>query len=249
MKGVTGRFVAVWHRARKLRWLLAEPQYRRALRYRVAASIEHERTPLSHDYRSIIDVGANRGQFALLAARRFPNASLTCFEPQARPRRILSHVMADHPRVRLVDHALAASSGTSVLHITHADDSSSLLQTTKLQVDTFPGTHVVDQLPVTTTRLDELSYLDDLDRPTLLKIDVQGTELEVLTGARRMLDRVDSVLVECSFVELYEGQALADEVISFLHGHGFRLAHMVAPTLADDGRIVQADMVFERTEQ
>jgi hypothetical protein len=55
----------------------------------------------------------------------------------------------------------------------------------------------------------------------LLKIDVQGSELQVLQGRRPALDLIDEVYCECSFVELYEGQALADEVICHLRDRGF----------------------------
>jgi len=100
---------------------------------------------------------------------------------------------------------------------------------------------------ITTQRLDALLSPADLESPTLLKIDVQGTELEVLTGADGLLDVVDTILVECSFVELYAGQALASDVLSFLHKRSFRLANIVAPTLGHKGEVLQADIVFERT--
>jgi len=147
-----------------------------------------------------------------------------------------------------MDVAVAASAGPSVLHITEADDSSSLLPVSDLQVATFPGTRVVEQLRVETHRLDTLVASSDLDRPTLLKIDVQGTELDVLTGATGLLGDVDTILVECSFVELYTGQALADAVLSFLHRHDFRLVQILWPTLDRGGAVLQADMVFERIE-
>ena len=64
-----------WHgRAVKLVAILRHPVYRRALRLGVAASTEHTDTPLPYDYATVVDVGANRGQFALLAATRFPRA-------------------------------------------------------------------------------------------------------------------------------------------------------------------------------
>jgi len=133
------------------------------------------------------------------------------------------------------------------LHVTRADDSSSLLPTTELQIDTFPGTQVVGAMPVLTDRLDTLVPSTELMGPVLLKIDVQGTELDVLKGASGMLDRVDTILIECSFAELYAGQALADDVISLLHAHDFRLVSVVGPTMDRDGRVLQADLVFERS--
>jgi hypothetical protein len=98
---------------------------------------------------------------------------------------------------------------------------------------------------VATARLDEAVPPGKVRRPVLLKIDVQGTEIEVLRGATGMLGEVDSVLVECSFVELYRGQALAGEVIAFLDERGFSLASVCSPAL-DRGRVVQADLLFER---
>jgi hypothetical protein len=51
----------------------------------------------------------------------------------------------------------------------------------------------------------------------------KGFELEVLKGASNSLEYVDEILCEWSFVELYSGQPLADEVISFLQQQRFRL--------------------------
>lgn len=239
-------FTALPQRASKLHMLLACPAYRRALVHRVAASVEHERTPLGHDYQTVLDVGANRGQFALVAAQRFPRAALVCCEPQDGPRASIVRVLAQHPRLRIVDVALAASAGSRVLHVTRADDSSSLLPTTALQVATFPGTEMVAEVTVATQRLDAVLHRDELVRPVLLKIDVQGTELDVLAGAVGLLDSVDTILIECSFVELYAGQAHADDIISMLHGQGFRLSHLMAPTTDADGRVLQVDLVLER---
>jgi hypothetical protein len=53
-------------------------------------------------------------------------------------------------------------------------------------------------------------------RPVLLKIDVQGFELEVLQGATDLLPHIDAVYVEASYVELYEGQALHEDIERYL---------------------------------
>jgi methyltransferase FkbM-like protein len=73
----------------------------------------------------------------------------------------------------------------------------------------------------------QLARLDDLDlngSAAYLKADVQGHELEVLAGAERTLERTAAVELELSFVPLYEGQALAHAVMSWLYERGFRLA-------------------------
>jgi len=105
---------------------------------------------------------------------------------------------------------------------------------------------VVEEIGVRTERLDVL--LDDelLARPVLLKVDVQGAELEVLRGATGILDRVDGILLESSFAELYAGQPRADEIIRFVHEAGFYLAGIVAAYRDGYGNVLQADLVCGR---
>jgi hypothetical protein len=149
----------------------------------------------------------------------------------------------------VLDCALAAAAGTATLHVTEADDSSSLLQGTDLQTQLFPGTQASSRVEVVTRQLDEVVQPADVRRPALLKIDVQGTELDVLTGASRLLAAMDTVLVECSFAEFYVGQSAAGEVVALLHASSFRLTQVVAATVDGAGTVLQADMVFERPEQ
>ncbi|MGA7435291.1 MAG: hypothetical protein WBW44_06665, partial [Solirubrobacterales bacterium] len=61
------------------------------------------------------------------------------------------------------------------------------------------------------------------------------------------LTRVDEALIECSFVELYEGQALADDVIGLMRDNGHRLAGIYGPVNSPDGTMLQADMLFRRS--
>lgn len=234
-------------RAGKLWRVATVPAYWWGLRHGVAAAVEHEAAALDHDYRTVVDVGANRGQFLLVAARRFPRAKLVAFEPLPAARQVLRRAVPRWRPVRLFDLALSDSAGTATFHVSRADDSSSLLPIAAAQVTTFPGTDEVDQVPVRTARLDEVLTPADVEPPVLLKIDAQGGELAVLKGAAGLLGAFDTILVECSFVELYEGQPTADTVLRFLHAHGFALHSVGAVTTAAGGRPVQADLVFERS--
>jgi FkbM family methyltransferase len=234
--------------ARKLKLILATASYRRALRLGVAAATEHQHDPLPPDIRTVLDVGANRGQFALVALERWPHARLVCFEPLPGPRALLARVLRNKPQAEIVATALGSKSGIATIHVSRADDSSSLLAPTERQSKTFPGTKQVATIEVPTARLDE--YFDaGLAAPALLKIDVQGLELEVLRGGTRVLKSVDAVLVECSFFEFYSGQARADDVVRFLHEHGFSLTSGTAPSLDRHGVVQQLDLIFYRRER
>lgn len=101
--------------------------WRRGLQLGVAASIEHDRLPLRRDFRTVIDVGANRGQFALYSRVRFPDASILCFEPLSAPREKLRRLFIDDSRVTVFPAAAGARVGNATINVSRQNDSSSLL--------------------------------------------------------------------------------------------------------------------------
>jgi FkbM family methyltransferase len=233
-------------KARKLTAVLREPKYRRALRYRVAASVEHEAMPLRADFRTVLDAGANKGQFATFAARRFPGSALICFEPLPQAGARLRKAVGNPRRLELYAVALGAENGEADFHVSAADDSSSLFAIGDRQRQEFPETAERTTIRVQVRRLDDLIEASALTAPVLLKIDVQGGELAVLQGAAGILESIDAVLVEVSFVELYTGQALADDVWEHLRGYGFSCRGVWSMTYGHRGECLQGDLLFAR---
>jgi len=238
-------------RASKLCWALVRPEPRRALvRHRVLASSEHQRAPMRSSYGTVLDVGSHRGQFAVFAAHRFPGASIHCFEPQPAPRARLARVAASlSSEIMVSPYAAAETSGRVAMHVSARDDSSSLLPIAPDgQAKTFPGTNAVGMIEVELRPLDELLQAVTLVRPVLLKIDVQGSELDALRGAPRTLERVDDVLVEGSFRELYTGQPLVSAVLGELFTRGYELLD-IDVSVEDRMGPVQADMFLRRSRR
>jgi len=131
-----------------------------------------------------------------------------------------------------------------ILHETMNDDSSSLLKG-HLQNQIFPGTQEVGAFSVSVKPLSALLTEADIVSPALLKIDVQGYELEVLKGCGSLLKTFEYIFVECSFLELYQKQALAHEVITFLAKQGFNLKGIYNMSYDKFGVAVQGDFLFE----
>jgi FkbM family methyltransferase len=235
-------------KGRKLALLLRTPSYRAALRHGVAATIEHETVPFGHDFRSVVDVGAHQGQFSIFASTRFPRAALWAIEPLAEPRARLQRVLEDRPGLTVIPAAASRSRGRAAFHVPEASDSSSLLEMTSANRLAFGHAEDEHVIEVWTAPLDELLQGVALARPCLLKIDVQGGELDVLAGAETTLLSVDEALVECSFVELYRGQALAAEVVSHMRDRGFALSGIHSVVRDAGGRRLQADLLFRRLE-
>lgn len=235
---------------KKLIHILVEPSFVKALFKGAAAGVEHA-TVLNTlgDIKHVVDVGANRGQFALIARKCFPSALIDSFEPLLEPQQIYQSVFLGDLKARLHDLAIGPQKGNAVIHVSNRDDSSSLLPIDGEQTHLFPETAEKE------TRVIQVSTLDDVFRsgseiisPSLLKIDVQGYELSTLNGCASLLDKFKYIYVECSFVELYTGQSLVGEVIRFLADRNFRLVGVHNTYYDHNGKAIQGDFLFKNTD-
>lgn len=215
--------------------------------HRVLASSEHRWLALRDFYGTVLDIGAHRGQFCAFAGHSFPGTRVYCFEPQPTARARLAEVARVLPiDVEVFPYAAGAKHGRTQMHISAQDDSSSLLPIAERgQAAVFPGTHEIGLLPVEVRTLDELLERVELTPPVLMKIDVQGAELDVLRGARRVLEQVDDLLVECSLRELYDDQPLASSVLEELFARDFELGDISSGSRDRHG-LIQADFLLRR---
>jgi FkbM family methyltransferase len=237
-------------RSEKLVAILRVAPYRTALfKHRVAATVEHKQALAGLKLRTVVDVGANRGQFTLFALHAFPAARVVSLEPLSAPAARFRRVFAGQRRVTLHHAALGPETGLSTMHVSRHDDSSSLLPITATQRQIFHGTEEVRTEKVRTGPLSDFLDCDSIQEPALLKVDVQGYELEALRGCGDLLDRFAYVYAEASFIELYEGQVLADDLVAWLRERGYELVGSYGASTDADGRKIQADMLFKRSAE
>lgn len=130
------------------------------------------------------------------------------------------------------------------IHVSNRDDSSSLLPIGKNQVKLFPSTKQKEKREISALPLDKVVDMQSVSFPRLLKIDVQGFELQVLMGCESVLNKFAYIYVECSFIELYDGQALCHEVILFLQERGVYLKGVYNIYYDKFGIAIQADLLF-----
>ena len=187
----------------------------------------------------VLDGGANVGQFARAALETFPDARVVAVEPLPDVAGALARNLADAPRARAERTALGAEAGTLRFYRTPYSLASSALR---------PLGHAdAEDVEVPVARLDDLVDAGALARPVLLKLDLQGYELEALRGAEAVLAVTDHVLVEVAFEPGYEGEASFGALDGFLRDRGFRFWRPI-DVLRDRGRIVQMDALFRRAE-
>lgn len=156
---------------------------------------------------TIIDVGANAGQFAAGALLCWPHASLVCFEPDPLTFAQLEKNLGGRPNVELRCAAAGPEPGTLTFYRHELSVRSSL------RADVVPEEERIGEIQVETVRLDD--DCRNLKAIDLLKIDVEGFELEALRGAVSLLDRTRYLYVEISVGERDLGQTL--QVFELVH--------------------------------
>ena len=239
--------MSLLRKATKIGFGLSSSRGRRALREGVATATEHLRILRARQWKTIVDVGANKGQFALAAHRVHPLAVIHSFEPLEGPASKFRGVLGDVPNVHLHRCAVGESSAKASMNVSARDDSSSLLPISKKQNQLFPGTEAVGLEEVEVKTLEGVLSASLIKPPALLKLDVQGYEHQALRGCEGVLSCFQGIYVECSLVELYAGQTLITEIIAWLHAKGFRLTDIGDLTRGPDGSVVQGDFLFEKS--
>jgi FkbM family methyltransferase len=183
----------------------------------------------------IVDVGANIGAWSREAAAIFPGCPIhmvegqASLEPQLQATGFPYSLTLVGPENRASAAFFLSGTGSSLLEEVTALD--------KQRVE----------LPV--QRLDHLDGVRALAGPLLLKLDVQGYELEVLAGASETLERTEVILTEVSLLEYNKGSPLMHEVIAWLSGRDF-LPYDICGGLrrSSDKALFQTDLIFVRSD-
>lgn len=207
-----------------------------------------------HDFATVLDIGANEGQFAAMARRLWPAAHVHSFEPLPDVHAVLVEQFKDDRKV--TPHAIGLSDqpGMQTMHRSNFSPSSSLLQMGELHKQEWPQSAGHQEIEVRLERLDDWSKAQEvaaeggLCKPMLVKIDVQGFELSVIGGGENTLRAADFAVLEVSFIELYEKQPLFADIHARMSELGFIYRGNVEQfTSKDKTRVLFADAIFENT--
>lgn len=192
---------------------------------------------------TILDVGADIGQFALKINRGLPNKQIHSFEPVLESSLNLKKNLSKYPNINFYNTALGEVKKDVNFYINNFTASSSVLAMESLHKDIFPYTTNSKKTKVKQDLLD--NFLNDSWQNILLKIDVQGYELNVLKGSIKTLHKTKVVIIETGIKNLYDGQSFFEEVYYFMKKSGFYYAgnydQLKNPK---NGEVLQVDAIF-----
>jgi len=196
---------------------------------------------LGFNPRTIIDAGVANATPELY--ENFPEASLLLIEPLAEFEPFLREICSSRANTEYVLAAAGQTPGTAVFHVHDDKFGSSLLR--EVEGPAMDGT----PRTVPVVALDPLLAEKKLAGPYLIKLDVEGVELQVLSGATEVLRHTEAVVLEVSLFAARFGCPLLHDVVHFMKRAGF-VAYDFLPLNYRplDGALAQADMIFVRED-
>jgi FkbM family methyltransferase len=206
--------------------------------------------PDSLDARVIVDVGANIGRVAEAGLRTYPRSEIYCFEPVSATFQTLSRRLAPFGnRAKLYPLALSDVNAEAEINLTSFHGANSIHPQASFHKHLNPHVRELATERIQLRRLDDLA----VELPAhcdIMKIDVEGHELQVLQGGEAFIrDRVDTVLVEISLMrdQSWEQQGVF-EIFALMKRLGFCLINVIDlhHDRQTDLLLVQMDCVFRK---
>jgi FkbM family methyltransferase len=193
----------------------------------------------------IFDIGANRGDTVQKYLDYYPSATVYAFEPFPETFETLQTRFSKNKSVHCYPFAISNIKSEQVLFVNKSADTNSLFKPQKAGLSSDKEVENKGTIRVPTITIDLFCSENNIRHIDILKMDIQGGELNALKGAENLLTNklIDLIYSEVFFIEQYESQAFFHDISGFLFQHNYCLQDLYDPFYGK-GHLVWADAIF-----
>ena len=181
--------------------------------------------------KNILDIGASDGRWSTTIKEVFPNSNFLMIGPNKAMEEKLKKTNIDYISVALSDKIKKTEYYKLPGHVGNA-----LYREKNIKID--PEIELIETSTLSTVFDDEIIF-------NLIKLDVQGSEIDILNGGIKLMKKADLILTECSVVEFNINGPLILDQLNFFNKHEFTFIDVVDLLYGKNGRLLQVDVLFK----
>jgi FkbM family methyltransferase len=166
--------------------------------YQIVDLDQYHAKDFMRDGATVIDAGANVGVFACFAATLAPYATIYAFEPASTTVSVLKRNTAVYPNIHLVERGLGATPGTAMLRVKPLESGSSSFADSGMKLSSSVESPIKEETAVIVS-IDSFVKEQKLARVDFVKIDSEGYEKQILTGAKETIQKFHPVIAVSAY--------------------------------------------------
>lgn len=194
----------------------------------------------------IFDIGANLGQTTLKYRKIFPETIIYAFEPFAEVYKDYQKTFSWDRKIKPYNFAISDKNGKGKFFLNKSHYTNSLLEPEIELNHSFHKVERSEDITVETITLDTFVKKENISQINILKVDVQGGEMKVLEGAKRLIEeqKIDLMFVEVEFISLYRGQPLFYDICRYLEDRKYSFFNFYNIGHTTIGQAIAGDAIF-----
>ena len=199
---------------------------------------------------TLLDVGANTGYWAREVRESGFTGRILSFEPQSKAYQQLQQMAHGDNNWEVFHYALGEEDNNAQINISENSVSSSFLEICEDHIKAQSDSRYVKKEMIELKKIDTIfNQLNLSEEIIFMKIDTQGFEKKVLSGAKESLKKVVGIQIEMSFRELYKGETLFVHMVDYMITLGFKLVHLKDGFRdKNTGELLQVDGIFYKLD-